>query len=108
MTSRSQVIVVPTFFPSVSKNNDTWWGSQDTKTVYLWDSMDNQDRQNTLAKLETTSEWTIWKTRDKEWSQDLQKEGYASNIVVDSDSEMHISRVIGECCILCTVIELVV
>ena len=42
------VVTVPDFFPSVSKNNDTWWGSQDTKTVYLWDSMDNQDRQNTL------------------------------------------------------------
>ena len=38
--------------------------------------MDNQDRQNTLVKLETTSEWTIWKTRDKEWSPVLQKVGF--------------------------------
>ncbi len=60
-------VAAPTFFPSASKDNDTWWGSQDTKTVYLWDSMDDQDRQNTLEKLKTTSEWTIWKTRDKEW-----------------------------------------
>jgi hypothetical protein len=35
------------------------------KTVYIWDSMDDQDRHNTLAKLETMNEWTIRKTRDK-------------------------------------------
>ena len=39
-------VAVPTFFPSVSKGNDAWWGSQDTRTIYLWDSMDDQDRQN--------------------------------------------------------------
>ena len=63
-------VVVPTFFPSVSKGNDAWWGSQDTKSIY-WDSMDDQDRQNTLEKLKKTNEWTIWKTRDKEWSPSL-------------------------------------
>ena len=52
-------MAAPTFFPLASKNNDTWWGSRDMRTVYVWDSMDNQDRQNTLAKLKTTSEWTI-------------------------------------------------
>ena len=69
-------VAAPTFFPSVSKANDTWWGSQNTKTVYLWDSMDDEDRQNTLEKLKTTSEWTIWKTRDKEWSPALHKVGF--------------------------------
>jgi hypothetical protein len=68
-------VAAPTFFPSASKNDETWWGSQDTKTVYLWDSLDNQDRLNTMTKLETTSGWTIWKTRDKEWSPALQKAG---------------------------------
>ena len=43
-------MVSPPLFPSVSKNDDTWWGSEDTKTVYLWDSMDDQDLHNTLAK----------------------------------------------------------
>ena len=61
----------------------------DKKTVYLWDSMDNQDRQNTLEKLKTTSEWTIWKTRDKEWSPVLQKAGFHQllNIHKDNQSE---------------------
>ena len=46
------------------------------KTIHLWDSMDTQDRQNTLEKLKTTSGWTIWKTRDKEWSPGLREVGF--------------------------------
>jgi hypothetical protein len=42
-------VAAPSFFPSASRNDDIWWGSQDMKTVYLWDSMDDQDRQNTMA-----------------------------------------------------------
>ena len=81
-------VVTPTFFPSVSKDNDTWWGSQDKKTVYLWDSMDNQDRQNTLGKLKTTSEWTIWNTRDKEWSPALQKVGFHQLLNIHKDNQV--------------------
>ena len=69
-------VAAPTYFPSESKGNDTWWGSQDTETVYLWDSMDDQHRQNTLKKLKTASGWTIWKTRDKEWSPALNEVGF--------------------------------
>ena len=49
--------------------------------------MDNQDRQNTLTKLETTSEWTIWKTRDKEWSPVLQKPGFHHLLNIHKDKE---------------------
>ena len=66
-------VAAPTFFPSASKGKDAWWGTQDTKTTYLWDSMDDQDRQDTLEKLKTTSGWTVWKTRDKEWSPTLRE-----------------------------------
>ena len=43
------------------------------KTVYLWDSMDDQDRHNTMAALEEMTEWTIWKRKDRMWSPLLQK-----------------------------------
>ena len=66
-------VVVTTFFPSASKNDETWWDPQVTKTVYLWDVMDDQDSHNTMTTLEATNEWTIWKTKDKEWSPTLQK-----------------------------------
>ena len=69
-------VAAPTFFPSASRGKDAWWGTQDTKTTYLWDSMDDQDRQDTLEKLKTTSGWTVWKTRDKEWSPTLREAGF--------------------------------
>ena len=34
--------------------------------------MDDQDRHDTMETLKTTREWTIWKTKDKEWSPTLQ------------------------------------
>jgi len=50
--------------------------------------MDNQDRQNTLEKLKTTSDWTIWKTRDKEWSLALQEEGFHQLLNIHKDKEV--------------------
>jgi hypothetical protein len=69
-------VAVPSFFPSSSRNEDIWWGSQDMKTVYLWDSMDDQDRQNTMTVLKESTEWTIWKTKDKRWTPLLRQAGY--------------------------------
>ena len=69
-------VEAPSFFPSDSRNVDIWWGSQDLKTVYLWDSLDDQDKQNTMAALEESTEWTIWKTQDKRWTPLLRQAGY--------------------------------
>ena len=69
-------VVAPSFLPSASRNDDIWWGSQGIKTVYLWDSMDDQDRHNTLAALEKMTEWTIWKTKDILSYPLLQKAGF--------------------------------
>lgn len=69
-------VAAPSFFPPASRNDDIWWGSQDMKTVYLWDSMDDQDRQNTISVLEESTEWTIWKTKDKRWTPLLRQAGY--------------------------------
>ena len=68
-------VAAPSFFPSTTKNDDIWWGSHAAKTVYLWDSMDDQDRQNTMAKLNESPDWTIWKTEDKKWTPILRQAG---------------------------------
>ena len=34
-------VAVPVFFPSVSKGNEWWWGTQDLNAVFLWDTMDS-------------------------------------------------------------------
>ena len=38
--------------------------------------MDDQDRQNTMDALEESTEWTIWKTKDKRWTPLLRQAGY--------------------------------
>ncbi len=69
-------IATPVFFPSVSKNEKYWWGSRDPKTVYMWDSMDDQDKQKSLTVLQETENWVVWKTRDKTWTHTLKWEGF--------------------------------
>ena len=52
-------VAAPAFFPSVSKNEEYWWGSRDPKTVYVWDSMDDQDKQKSLTVLQETENWVV-------------------------------------------------
>jgi hypothetical protein len=66
-------VTAPAFFPSASKGNECWWGTQDSKTVYLWDSMDDKDRRDSMDTLRTQDGWVVWKTNDKEWTQKLEK-----------------------------------
>ncbi len=43
-------VAAPSFFPSASRNDETWWAQRTKETVYAWDSMDDQDRQNTMER----------------------------------------------------------
>ena len=36
-------------------------------TAYIWDSMDEEDREDTMDTLHQLDEWVIWKSKDK-WS----------------------------------------
>ena len=69
-------VAAPAFFPSVSKGGECWWGTQDVNTVYLWDTMDNEDRQDSLEALREKDNWVIWKTKDNKWTQELQRAGF--------------------------------
>jgi hypothetical protein len=66
----------PSFFPSVSKGDECWWGTQDSNTVFLWDTMDNEDRQDSLEALREKDNWVVWKTKDDKWTQELRREGF--------------------------------
>ena len=53
-------------------------GVEDTHTTaYIWDSMDEEDRENTMATLKQLDEWVIWKTKDK-WTTLLTAAGFKS------------------------------
>jgi hypothetical protein len=69
-------VAAPVFFPSASKGDECWWGTKDLNTVYLWDIMDNEDRQDSLEVLREKDNWVIWKTKDTKWTQDLQRAGF--------------------------------
>jgi hypothetical protein len=34
-------------------------------TSYIWDSMDEEDREDTMDILKQSDEWVIWKSKDK-------------------------------------------
>ena len=64
----SVAVVTPVFFPSVSKGEECWWGTQDSGTVFLWDTMDEADRQSSLETLREKDNWVVWKTKDVKWT----------------------------------------
>jgi hypothetical protein len=39
---------------------------QDSSTVFLWDTMGDEDRRNSLETLREKDNWVVWKTKDDE------------------------------------------
>ncbi len=69
-------MAAPTFFPSASKGEEFWWGTIDSNTVFLWDTMDDEDRCNSMETLREKDNWVVWKTKDDEWTQELRRKGF--------------------------------
>jgi hypothetical protein len=78
--------VTPVFFPSTSKGDECWWGTQDLITVYLWDTMEDQDRQDSLEALSGKDNWVVWKTKDNKWTHELQKSGFQQLLTLDKNT----------------------
>jgi hypothetical protein len=62
------------------------WGIRDSNTVYLWDSMEDQDKQNSLEDLRKDEEWVIWKTKDDRWTHELKKGDFHKLLSLDKDT----------------------
>jgi hypothetical protein len=69
-------VAVPAFFPSASKNDECWWGIRDLNAVYIWDSMEDQDRRSSLEAIRDTENRVIWKTKNDIWTHTLKMEGF--------------------------------
>ena len=63
----------------------------DSKTVYKWDSMDNQDKQNSLATLRETDNWVVWKTKNKTWTPTLKNKGFHQLLSFSKDEKENIN-----------------
>ena len=57
------------------------------KTVYSWDSMDDQNKHNSLTALRDTEHWVVWKTKDNTWTHTLREAPNSSPLT---------SRMLGE------------
>ena len=84
-------VAAPAFFPSASRNEECWWGTPDSKTVYVWDSMDDQDKLTSMSTLQETENWVVWKTRDKSWTHTLQQQGFHQLLSFHKDEKENIS-----------------
>ncbi len=73
-------MAAPAFFPSASKDDECWW------VIYVWDSMEDQDKTDSLEALRNTDEWVIWKTKDDKWTYELKKEGFHQILSLDKDT----------------------
>ena len=69
-------VAAPSFFPSASKGDECWWGTRDLNTVYLWDTMDNKDRQDSLDSHREKHNWVVWKTKDDKCTQEMQRSDF--------------------------------
>ena len=79
-------MVAPAFFPSTSRGDERWWGTGDSSTVYLWDAMEDQDRQESLEVLRDKDNWVIWKTKDDKWTHELRQVDFHQLLVLDKNT----------------------
>ena len=55
------------------------------RTAYMWDSMDEEDRENTTHTLGQHDSWIAWKCKDKKWSNSLKTAGYHQLLCIKQD-----------------------
>jgi ribonuclease HI len=79
-------VAAPAFFSSASKGKECWWGTQDSGTVFLWDTMGDEDRCNSLETLREKDNWVVWKTKDDKWTQQLRGEGFHQLLNIDKNT----------------------
>ena len=55
-------------------------------TVYIWDSMEEEDREDTMTTLKQLDEWVIWKSKDK-WTTLLKAADFHQLLYIKKDIE---------------------
>jgi hypothetical protein len=53
-------------------------------TAYIWDSMDEEDREDAMDILKQSDEWVIWKSRDK-WTTLLNTAAFHQLLYIKKD-----------------------
>ncbi len=63
-------VTAPGFFKNASRGPSALWGGKNVNdiAIYVWDSMENADRENSLQDIQIAKTGIIWKERDDTWS----------------------------------------
>ena len=50
--------------------------------------MDDKDRRDSMETLRTQDSWVVWKTKDKDWTQEFPQAGFVQILSLDKDTKM--------------------
>ena len=76
---------------SVITHEGCWWGTPDPRSIYVWDSMDDPDKQTSMTTLQETENWVVWKNRDKIWTHTPKKHDFHQLLSFNHDEKENIS-----------------
>jgi hypothetical protein len=63
-------VAAPGFFNNASRGPSALWGGKNVNdtVIYVWDIMDNADRENSLQDIQKAKTGIIWKEHDDKWT----------------------------------------
>ena len=50
----------PPFFPNAGRGIDRFWGNKQGPTVFLWDGLDEEGREECERAIQTRKDWVVW------------------------------------------------
>jgi hypothetical protein len=54
------VITLPPFLDNATRSGTELWGESDGPTVYLWDTLTEEEKKTCKEQLERTKDWVVW------------------------------------------------
>jgi hypothetical protein len=52
--------VAPPFFPNAGRGTVRFWGNEQRLTVFLWDGLDEEGREECERTIQTRKDWVVW------------------------------------------------
>jgi hypothetical protein len=53
-------VAAPPFFPNAGTGTVRFWGDEQGPTVYLWDGLDEEGREECERTIQTRKDWVVW------------------------------------------------
>jgi hypothetical protein len=53
-------VAAPRFFPNTGRGTVRFWGNEQGPTVFLWDGLDEEGREECERAIQTRKDWVVW------------------------------------------------